>query len=130
MEVDPGFRKRVPFSFSVGERKIMNHFVVYPYAVDSGRAGKIFFGRQRILVVPHQYLRRMERRDWLSRIFFTGLFGKYVVRNWDRNDISFLWSLRLLSNQRLAPGFNEKDFVLRPVAGSCFSFPYFCFHES
>jgi hypothetical protein len=28
LEVDPGFRKRVPFSSSVGERKIMNHFVV------------------------------------------------------------------------------------------------------
>jgi hypothetical protein len=27
LEVDPGFRKRVPFSSSVGERKIMNHFV-------------------------------------------------------------------------------------------------------
>ena len=27
MEVNPGFRKRVPFSSSVGERKIMNHFV-------------------------------------------------------------------------------------------------------
>ena len=27
MEVDPGFRQRVPFLSSVGERKIMNHFV-------------------------------------------------------------------------------------------------------
>ena len=27
MEVDPGFRKRVPFLSSVDERKIMNHFV-------------------------------------------------------------------------------------------------------
>jgi hypothetical protein len=30
LEVNPGFRKRVPFSSSVGERKIMNHFVVKP----------------------------------------------------------------------------------------------------
>jgi hypothetical protein len=28
LEANPGFRKRVPFSSSVGERKIMNHFVV------------------------------------------------------------------------------------------------------
>src|SRR5205823_13371024 len=27
LEVNPGFRKRVPFSSSVGERKIMNDFV-------------------------------------------------------------------------------------------------------
>jgi len=27
LEANPGFRKRVPFSSSVGERKIMNDFV-------------------------------------------------------------------------------------------------------
>jgi hypothetical protein len=41
LEVDPGFRKRVPFSFSVGERKIMNHFVVRKSFVEWRIADKL-----------------------------------------------------------------------------------------
>ena len=69
MEVDPGFRKRVPFLSSVGERKIMNHFVTAgQYLVQTVQAVQtIQSGVIRRFFIHG--LERLERLERLSRVF-------------------------------------------------------------